>query len=114
MNAEVLTQLVQLVEEDGLALRGRRSVWQPDWLKWEPEKRAKTKRPKKAVPVTNNKLDEAPTRESKSAPDPTPQVEPREMLPLVSGVSPNIPQWALPFPQVRNGSDMSEAEKLDD
>ena len=103
-------QLEQVVEDDVSTPRERSSVWQQDWLKWEPEKRSKAKRLQKAVPANKVKRVKVPSQEGKSEPIPTPQVQLREMVPLVSGVSPNIPQWALPFPQVRrNGRDSSAA-----
>ena len=66
------------------------------------------KRLRKAVPANKAKRVKVPPQEGRSEPIPTPQLQ--EMVPLVSEVSPNIPQWALPFPQVRrNGRDSSAA-----
>ena len=52
------------------------------------------------------------------APEHISTVEGRGLLPLVSGVCPNIPEWALPFPQMRlpgrNGRDKSGAENRDE
>ena len=112
------------------------TVWQSDWLRWKPPsaktsrgRRASKRQPRKIVsrdksPGSNPVASTTPEQErhmtetGNRGPEHTPTVEGRGLLPLVSGVCPSIPEWALPFPQMRlpgrNGCNMSGTENRDE